>query len=147
MSGYKLMLSITLDTKQLDLIVKDGDKFLVSREGEKALLKFLEIKKRLEEAEEKLKELIKKRMEEEKITKVEGENVKIIKRFFGNRYKVKDPELVKQTGFGKVKEYVLPDNEAIETYIEETGKLPDGIEINDKRQEQVVISSTKKNED
>lgn len=138
------MINLKLDTKKLDLIVKDGDRFIISKEGEEALVKFLEIKKKIEEAEEKLKELIKKRMDAEKITKVEGENVKIIKRFYGARYKVVDPELVKQTGFGKVKEYVSPDVEKIEIYLEEMGELPEGIEKKE-REEQIVINLIEEN--
>lgn len=136
------MITLSLDTKKLDLIVKDGDKFLVSKEGEEALLKFLEIKRKVEEADKKLKELLKQRMDTEKITKVEGEKVKIIKRFFGARYKVVEPELVRRTGFGKVKEYVSPDIKAIEEYFEAEGELPEGIAENE-RQEQVFISEAK----
>lgn len=133
------MADLSITIKEKDLIVKDGDKFLVSKEGEEALERFYELKKKVEEAEKKIKEMIKEKMTSEKITKVEGEKVKIVKRFFGSKYKVKEPELVKQTGFGKVKEYVVPDNEAIEVYLEETGQLPEGIEKNE-REEQVVIS-------
>lgn len=141
------MADLSITIREKDLIVKDGDKFLVSKEGEGALVRFYELKRKVEEAEKKLKEMIKEKMNTEKITKVEGEKVKIIRRFFGSRYKVKEPELVKQSGFGKVKEYVIPDTEAIEVYLEETGKLPEGIEKNE-REEQVVISLiNKENED
>lgn len=136
--------SITIQEK--DLIVKDGDKFLISKEGEEVLVRFYELKRKVEEAEKKLKEMIKEKMISEKITKVEGEKVKIIRRYFGSRYKVKEPELVKQMGFGKVKEYVIPDNEAIEIYLKETGQLPEGIEKNE-RQEQVIINLIEENED
>lgn len=142
------MTDLSITIKGNDLIVKDGDKFLVSKEGEDALLRFYQLKKRVEEAEEKLKELLKKKINEEKITKVEGEKVKIIKRYFGSRYKIVDKELAKQKGYGKVKEIITPDNELIETILEEEGKLPEGVEINDKRQEQIVISLVdNKNED
>lgn len=137
------MADLSITIKEKDLIVKDGDKFLISKEGEKSLIKFLEFLKKVREIEEKLKELLKEKMKKEKITKVEGERVKIIRRFFGQKYKVKEPELVKQMGFGKVREYVLPDNEAIEVYLEKTGQLPEGIELNDKRQERVIISLEK----
>ncbi len=131
---------VKLDEKQLEMIVKKGDRFLVSKEGEEALVKFYEAKKKFEEAEERLKELLKKEMSKLKITRVDGEKIRLIKRFFGSRFKVKDPEMAKQTGFGKVKEYVSPDVEAIEMFIEKEGKLPEGIEFNEERQEQVVIN-------
>lgn len=141
------MADLSITIREKDLIVKDGDKFLISKEGEEVLVRFYELKRKMEEAEKKLKEMIKEKMNTEKITKVEGEKVKIVKRFFGSKYKVKEPELVKQTGFGRVKEYVIPDNEAIEIYFEETGQLPEGIEKNE-REEQVVISLiNKENED
>ncbi|MCM8788049.1 MAG: hypothetical protein NC935_08390 [Candidatus Omnitrophica bacterium] len=118
----------------------------MSKEGEEALLKFWEMKKKIQEAEEKLKELIKEKMDAEKIVKVEGEKVKIIKRAFGSKYKVIEPEVAKQLGFGKVKEYVYPDNEKIELFLESEGCLPEGI-IENKRDEQVVISLINENED
>lgn len=138
------MSDISLTIRTQDLLVKDGDRFLVSQEGEEAILRFLEIKSKVEEAERQLKEILTQRMVEAKIAKVEGEKVKIIRRAFGSLYRITNPVAAKQHGYAKVKEVLIPDTEAIEAILHGEGKLPVGIEANP-RQETVVISSSKEN--
>ena len=131
-------LTISLDEKELSAIVAEGETFALSPKGEAALLKLYALKKRVEEAEEMVKRFLQEKMAAEKIFKVEGEKVKVARRYFGCKYAVTDERKVKETGFGIVKEYVYPNVKAIEAYVETMGSLPEGIERKE-RGEHVVI--------
>jgi hypothetical protein len=133
---------ITIDISALALIEQDGDKFLINPKAEEALLKFIELRARMEELETRIKESLGLAMEQMKTKKIEGEAVKAIKRVYGSKYEVTDPEVAKALGLVKEKITYTPDTKEIDLMAEESGELPDGIKLKD-RAEQVTISEIK----
>lgn len=115
--------------KELFDLVKKGSRLPVKKEAEKKLIKFLEYVEYVNSLKDKLLEMIKE--EAEKImpnfTTIEGEKVKITRRLAGYKYEITDEENAKKF----VKEFVVKrkvvDTEAVEKFLGEAGKLPDGI--------------------
>jgi len=129
---------MTIDLEQLDKLVVDSDQIFLTADGEKVLLKLLEIQKQVEDAIESAE----KKLEEAGLkidpnfSSIQSNKIKVYYRFFGSRYKV-DQALVDQLpkNLYKVmtKYNAIPDE--IEKYAEENKGLPVGIlEIERKKQ-------------
>lgn len=130
--------SITIDLKPLSMIVEEGDKFLLDPRAEDALQQWLEFLQRVEEAKERVKETLKAEMTKRNIVKVEGKNVKVSRRYFGERYEVVDRSLALAQGMAREVTKTYAESKAIEEYAKTTGEVPEGIKLRE-RTESVVI--------
>lgn len=131
---------ITLDLNQLKLVEEgDAGEIIFSQSGEAILVHFLELKKRFEQAEEEIKNILKTVMvNADNKLKIEGERVKVLRQYFGARYEVVDPQMAVDLGMATKKVTVSPDSKAIDQYVKDTGELPESIKLRD-RTESVVI--------
>lgn len=129
---------MTIDLEQLDKLVVESDQIFLTADGEKVLIKLLEIQKQVEDAIESAE----KKLEEAGLkidpnfSSIQSNKIKVYYRFFGSRYKV-DQALVDQLpkNLYKImtKYNAIPDE--IEKYAEENKGLPLGIlEIERKKQ-------------
>lgn len=130
--------SITIDTKPMSLIIEEGDKFIFDPRAENAIKNWVEFLAKVEEAKERVKEVIGNAMRERNILKIEGNDIKVSRRYFGERFELFDVELAKKQGFAKEVVKVSADSKAIEEYAKTTGELPEGVKLRD-RNESVVI--------
>jgi len=110
-------------------LAKEGGKLVFKKEAEEELVKLLKIKKKIDEAIEKVKEQIKQAGESilPNFKGVEGKMVKAIYSYHGAKYEIQDPQ--KAQGFYKYKivVYEKPDTETIDNYVKEYGELPEGV--------------------
>ena len=130
--------SITIDTKPMSMIMEDGDKFIFDPKAEDAIQKYLDFLARVEAVKEMVKEHLAKEMAKHNILKIEGENVRVSRRYYGERYELTDPRLAMDQGMAKEVTTTKPDAEAITEYVKTTGELPEGVKLRE-RAESVVI--------
>jgi hypothetical protein len=118
---------IVIYPDEISKLALEAGKLVFKKEAEEELVKLLEIKKKIDEAIEKVKEQIKQKGESilPNFKGVEGKMVKAIYSYHGAKYKVQDPQ--KAQGFYKIVVYEKPDTETIDNYVKEYGELPEGI--------------------
>lgn len=133
---------ITIDLSTLDLIEKDGDKFLIDARAEDALLALLELEQKVEDVKDLIKIRLGNEMRKLNCQKIEGENVKVFLRFYGERYEVYNRDIALELGMAKKVELIKPDTKTIDEYVKDTGDLPEGIKLRE-RKESVTISEVK----
>ena|SRR3990167_6003498 len=136
---------IKFDTLVLDLIEKDGDKFLVDPKAEEALQKWYEFKKAVEEADKIFKDKLIDNMKKLNTVRIEGQSMRVTRRYFGDRYELSNKDSAKELGLAKEVVWIKPDAKAIDTYVEEVGDLPDCVALKD-RTESIVMSKIKDND-
>lgn len=134
--------AITIDLKPMSMIVEEGGRFLFDPRAEDALQKWLDFLQRVEETKERVKEHLGEEMRKKKIIKIEGQNVKVSRRYFGERYEITDRNLALAQGFAKEVTKTNADGKAIEEYAKTTGELPEGVKLRE-RTESVVIQEAK----
>lgn len=135
-------LSITIpDIHQL---ATDGEKLIFKKEAEESLVKLLELKQKVDEAIEKVKEAIKQAGEQilPNFKGVEGEVIKCIYRYYGAKYEIEDEEKAKPFIIEKVVKTL--DYKAIDEIVKQTGDLPEGIKTKEREKQLSII--VKKNE-
>jgi len=133
---------VTIDLSTLALIEQDGDKFLIDPRAEDALLALLDLEQKVETVKELIKTKLGEAMKALNCQKIEGENVKVSRRFYGERYEIDNKNIAMELGMAKKVETVKPDGKAIDEYVKDTGELPEGIKLRD-RNESVSISEVK----
>uniref|UniRef100_A0A7C5YXM3 Uncharacterized protein n=1 Tax=candidate division CPR3 bacterium TaxID=2268181 RepID=A0A7C5YXM3_UNCC3 len=112
---------------EITKLAEESGKLVFKKEAEEELVKLLEIKNKIDEAIEKVKEQIKQAGESilPNFKGVEGKRVKAVFSYHGAKYEVADKE--KAEGFYQEVVYVKPDTKTIDNYIKEVGELPKGI--------------------
>ena len=127
----------------IELIKQKGGTLAINPKGEEVIKTYLDLKMRFEEAERALKDKLKEAMIASNCIKIEGDEVKVSKRFFGERFALTDPQLAEAKGFAttELKYKVLPD--AVDKAIKMSGDVPEGVVLKD-RTESVVITTVKK---
>jgi hypothetical protein len=133
---------VTIDISTLALIEKDGDKFLIDARAEDALLALLELEQKVEDVKDLIKTRLGDEMRKLNCQKIEGENVKVSLRFYGERYEVDNRDIALELGMAKKVESIKPDTKTIDEYVKDTGDLPEGIKLRE-RKESVTISEVK----
>ena len=133
---------VTIDLSALALIEQDGDKFLIDPRAEDALLALLDLEQKVETVKELIKTKLGDAMRAINCQKIEGENVKVSRRFYGERYEIDNRDISLELGMAKKTESVKPDGKAIDEYVKDTGELPEGIKLKE-RNESVSISEVK----
>lgn len=133
---------VTIDTSAIALIEKDGDQFLLDPRAEDGILAFIELKKRVDEVEKLIKEKLAEQMKAMNCIKIEGDAVKVARRYYGERYEIYDPVMAEGMGFAKKIVSVKPDAKAIDEYVKDTNELPEGIKLRE-RTESISFSGVK----
>lgn len=130
---------ITIDKKSIVLAKDEGGNLTFTPQAKVEIEKILYVKKLIEEIYSQVQDKLTEEMNKQKIKKIVAGNIIVSKRFYGERYQIDDKESVDEK-FTKVVEWVKPDAEAIEKYVEEnTGELPEGISLK-ARSEKASIS-------
>lgn len=131
---------ITIDTSAIAMIEQDGDQFMLVASAEDGLKKLLELEKIVAEVKEMAKDKLKQQMIALNCTKIEGEEIKVSRRYYGEKYEITDKQIALGLGLAttKVVETTKIDSKAVEQYIKETETMPDGVKLKD-RTESIVI--------
>ena len=118
---------IIIYTDEISKLALEAGKLVFKKEAEEELVKLLEIKKKIDETIEKVKEQIKQAGESilPNFKGVEGRRVKAIYSYHGAKYEIQDPQ--KAQGFYRIVVYEKPDTETIDNYVKEYGELPEGV--------------------
>ena len=118
---------IVIYPDEISKLAEEGGKLVFKKEAEEELVKLLKIKKKIDEAIERVKEQIKQAGESilPNFKGVEGRMVKAIYSYHGAKYEIQDPQ--KAQGFYRIVVYEKPDTEAIDNYVKEYGELPEGV--------------------
>lgn len=133
---------IKFDMNVLDLIEQHGDKFLVDPRAEDTLIKWKEFKEAVEATDKIVKEKLIERMKQLNTVRIEGQSIRVSRRYFGDRYDLSDKETAKKLGLAKEIVWVKPDAPKIDEYVENIGELPDGVVLKE-RTESIVITEAK----
>jgi len=112
---------ITIDFDKLNKL-KAAKDFATNREAELSLLSLLEAKKQLDTVYDEVREALKQNIQKEGLQFVEGESVKATISTTGSRYKLVNQE----TCPPEVLEVKLSPK-AVDAYLENNNKLPDGV--------------------
>ena len=134
--------TVTFNLNMINLIEKDGEDFLINPKAEEGIIKWLEFKRQIDEVDKIVREKVGENMRKMKCLKVEGDQIVVSRRYFGNKYEIVDRKIADELGFTKVTETVRPDSEEIERYVKDTGELPEGVKLKE-RTESVIFSETK----
>lgn len=132
---------ITIDLDEIDELSTQADKVFISADGEKVILDLLEAKERIDAALERAKEIIREKIQEidPNLASIQGDQIKIQHRYFGNRYEFTSTEdtsfLVERTSF-------TVDTKKVNEYLKENEKLPKGITLAE-RSKQIVFKAKK----
>jgi len=118
---------IVIYPDEISKLAEEGGKLVFKKEAEEELVKLLKIKKKIDEAIERVKEQIKQAGESilPNFKGVEGRMVKAVYSYHGAKYEIQDPQ--KAQGFYRIVVYEKPDTETIDNYVKEYGELPEGV--------------------
>lgn len=130
---------VKFDISAMTVVQEEGKNFIFEPAAEDALLNWIEFKRRVEEADALVKEMLSAEMDKLNIKRIDGDGVRATKRVYGGKYQITDPEIAEALGVVKVSKTVRPDTKVIEQMAEETGSLPEGVELRE-RSAQVSIS-------
>lgn len=138
-------MKITVDTDQVAGLKKEGDKILISQDGESVILKLFELQDLIEGAIKDVKSQIEKSALEldPNFVSIQGDEIKVAYRSFGVRYKI-DPQYVSQLPKELYETRVSygANVKAIDAYVDEKGALPLGIETPE-RPKKISITTKK----
>ncbi len=136
---------ITIKKKDLEILAKEGGKWILSKEGEEYIEKLTILQDWLDEAMEETKarilECVKKNNPD--LTTIRGKKHTAFIRGYGDKYIFTvTPEFVNKEFAQEIK-YIRPDFEAIRGYKNKYGKLPEGT-IEKPQEIKVVFVKNKK---
>lgn len=135
---------IKFDLSVLENFVQSGDSFLMNPEAEDFITKWVLFKKMVEKADEQVKKQLQAKMLETNTLKVEGSDVKVYRRYFGDRFESTDNQLALGMGVAFEETKIKLDTAAIDRFVKENGQLPECIKMKE-RTESIVISGVKEN--
>lgn len=138
--------SIVIDTQPLSLIIEDGDKFLFDPKAEEVLIKWKQFMKRVDEVNDIIKKKLLEQMTAMKCVKVEGDEVKVSRRFFGERFELTDRDAALNSGFATETRVVKANSKEIDRYAKDVGELPEGVALKDRTESIVITLTTEKEE-
>lgn len=120
---------IKVDPKEIDIMKEEGGKLVFKKNAEEHLLRLLMLEDMIEKAIDYAKEKIADAgLEIDPGFKgVKGEHVSATYRNYGAKYDHDWKKRGDLKAFLKKKEYWSVDSEAVETYLDQTGELPEGI--------------------
>lgn len=136
---------VTFDLSELSLVSNNAGQIALTNSAEEFLTKWLDFEKKFEQAKEVLKQNLKSAMEENNCVVIDSEVIRIMRRFFGDKYVIVDQDAASLGGLVEPEIRLKIDTAAVDKYIKENGEVPPGIAPKD-RTMSVVISSKKKDE-
>lgn len=115
--------SITITKKELDLIVKQGSEWSISKNAEEYIDKLATLKDWIDEAFEELKKNLVSQIanSEPTLRTIRGKTYTAFLRPYGDKYKTTNLEYQKEI------KYLRPDIEKIDAYKEKEGHVPVGV--------------------
>ena len=123
----------TIDVRNEGVIVDEGGKFLIDKNAENQITKLLRAQKLIEEMIKLVKDKLGEQMIEQDVLKIQGENLSVSRRYFGDRFEVTDQIMAMQSGVAKESKSIKPDVDKIDVYIKEhDGNLPEGISLRER---------------
>lgn len=136
---------VKFDLTVLDNFLENGGDFTVTAAAEDFISKWVQFKKMVEQADEQVRKILQEKMSVANTLKVEGAEVKVYRRYFGEKYEITDPRMAVDQGFAVEEVKVKADSKTIETFSKSNnGVLPECVKLKD-RTESVVISGLKDN--
>ena len=138
-------MKITLDTDEIKKTCIDATRFALTAEGERSLVRLLDIQEQINTFVEQVKEEIVKEAQtlDEDFTSITGDVLKIEYRECGSKFTVVDPETVDET-FVTLTERMAVNAKAVEGFMaEHNGQLPNGIAMNE-RKKSIIIKRKEK---
>ena len=120
----------------IELIKQKGGTLAINPKGEEVIKTYLDLKMRFEEAERALKDKLKEAMIASNCIKIEGDEVKVSKRFFGERFALTDPQLAEAKGFATT-ELKYKVQKALKVQKDENGQMQQLMQQNEQLQQQV----------
>lgn len=132
---------ITINLDEIDELSTQADKVFISADGEKVILDLLEAKERIDAALDRAKEIIREKIEaiDPNLASIQGDQIKIQHRYFGNRYEFTSTE---DTSFLVERASFSVDTKKVNEYLKENQKLPKGIVLAE-RSKQIVFKAKK----
>jgi len=133
---------ITVDTNDIDIIVQDGEKFLLDPNAEEKLQTWIDFMDFVQIMDEAIRDRLSVAMDSKRTRSIDGNRISVIKRLFGDKYVIDDPEAANLSGMTKEEVRVKVNSKEVSRYEKETGELPPGIALKN-RQYRVVIQKEK----
>lgn len=137
---------VSFNLNELEVIANNAGDITLTPTAELYLLKWFEFEERFETIKEKIKDRLKAEMEKNNCICIDSEDVRIMRRFFGDKYLITDPNSAVDMGFASLETKVKVDSAEVDRYVKNIGDLPDGIVLKE-RTMSVVISPKKKKEE
>lgn len=135
-------MNIVINTDILGQLSQDGDKILLSQEGEESLIQLYKIQEMVEQAIHDAKEKIKTAAlaVDPNFMSIQGDKVKISYRAYGPRFSV-DQTMIEQMDPSLYKSSIryTAETKAVEAFVDEHKGLPVGIKENE-REKQIQVS-------
>jgi hypothetical protein len=138
------ILSIQINTKDIEVARIEGGKFLINKNAENGLLKLLELQEQVADTIEAVKILLAGEMEKNNTVKIEGEQITVGKQFFGERYELYDKDIALENEMAKQVTSTKVDITAVDDYLKTNNAMPEGVKLRD-RTASVTIRQKKKN--
>lgn len=138
---------IQIDTQKIADLSKDGDKILLSAEGEKSIAELYEMQALIEQAVSDAKKNIQEAALklDPNFTSIQGDRVKVSYRAYGARYRI-DQSMIAEIpkDFYETTVRYSPVVKTIESFVDKQGALPVGVIENAReKQIQITIKETK----
>lgn len=127
---------LVIKTDNLPQLINGGDRILVAPDGEQLIIRLLELQTVVENAVQMVKDKLAAGMEaiDPDLSSVNSDMVKILYRVYGSKYNLDenvapmiDPK------FYTMKTSYTPNASEIDKYFSETGSLPNGVTLNDRK--------------
>lgn len=137
---------IIINFEDLPVLIENGNKILLNPQGEEFLLKLLKLQKQVEHAIDFCKDKLTTAIQEVNpdLTSITSDNVKVMYRMYGSKYGIDNNliEFLDKKFYTTKTTYQLNTSE-VEKEISETGVIPTGIKINERKK---TVSITLKNQ-
>lgn len=119
---------VTIDKKVIVLAKDNAGNLTLTLEAKTEIEKILTVKKLIEEIYDSVQEKLTEEMNKANLKKIVAGNIIVSKRLYGERYQIDDKKTVDEK-FTKIVEWVKPDADAIEKWVEQNGELPTGVSL------------------
>jgi len=130
---------IIINKSEISSFKQEAGKMLFNKGAEDQLLALLKIKDEIDQAIDEVKKniLIAGHSITQDFKGVVGRNVKCVVRQYGDRYRTTNPEYQKQIVIRRA------DSDKIEEYVNNKGKLPEGVVENEREEKLTIIIPNK----
>jgi len=133
-------MKITLDTDEIKKTCIDATHFAITAEGERSLVRLLDIQEQINAFVEQVKQEIvdEAKTLDDDFTSITGDVLKIEYRECGSKFTVVDPETVRGE-FVTLTERLAVNAKAVERFMaENNGELPAGVKMNERKKSIII---------